>query len=273
MRKFSIKAIAIFLVWITPAIIFAIYDLQISKLIVDKNAGWAGFLEKFGMIPGLLVILSGIYIYYSYIKQKSDAWAYTQKVIFFLTSTGLMLYLFDIIISNTISENFVINQLVTFLIITFSISIVIFLFLQIKQSVKNIVAIKYARIVVGMAFFGYVICIQVVKYFWGRIRFRELDATFSQFTPWYIPQGINGFDSFPSGHAAMGWMLLALLILFANKKPWLKYSAFILIILWGVTLALSRVIIGAHYVSDVLFGSFFIIMTFLLFRKHYTNQA
>ena len=122
-----------------------------------------------------------------------------------------------------------------------------------------------------MALFGYVIFIQGVKYFWGRVRFRELDAAFSQFTPWYLPQGITGSDSFPSGHAAMGWMLLALLILLANKKQWMKYSAMVIIFLWGVTLALSRVVIGAHYASDVLFGSFFIIITFLVFSKiHYS---
>jgi len=115
--------------------------------------------------------------------------------------------------------------------------------------------------------FGYVIFIQGVKYFWGRVRFRELDAAFSQFTPWYLPQGITGFDSFPSGHAAMGWMLLALLILLANKKQWVKYSVFILISLWGVTLALSRVVIGAHYASDVLFGSAVIAFWYLFFIR------
>ena len=92
------------------------------------------------------------------------------------------------------------------------------------QSVKNEILIKYSNVVVAVALFGYVICIQVVKYFWGRVRFRELDAAFLQFTPWYLPQGITGSDSFPSGHAAMGWMLLPLLILLANKKQWVKYS-------------------------------------------------
>ena len=273
MRKFNIKAITLFLVWITLAIIFAICDLQISSLIVDKNSVWAGFLEKFGMIPGLLVIISGIYIYYSSINQKSDAWAYIQKVVFFLTCTGLILYLFDIIISNIISKNFVINHLINSLIITFTLNIIIFILLQIMQPVKNSTTVMYARFVVGMALFGYVVCIQGVKYFWGRVRFRELDAAFSHFTPWYLPQGLTGFDSFPSGHAAMGWMLLALLVLFADKKRWLKHLVFIIIFLWGVILALSRVVIGAHYASDVLFGSFFIIITYLLIRKHCTNQT
>ena len=250
-------------IWIILAVIFGIYDLDISKTIVNPNSSWAKFLENYGMIPGLFVILSGIYIYYSFIKTKSDVWSYIQKVVFFLVSSGLIYYLFDILLGNVVTD-----RLLTFLIISFSISIIIFIVLHKANQVQSVLAIKYAKVVVGMALFGYVIFIQGVKYFWGRVRFRELDAAFSQFTPWYLPQGLTCFDSFPSGHAAMGWMLLALLILLANKKQWIKYSAIFLIFLWGVMLALSRVVIGAHYASDVLFGSFFIIITFLLFNKY-----
>jgi membrane-associated phospholipid phosphatase len=123
-----------------------------------------------------------------------------------------------------------------------------------------------------MAFFGYVIGIQITKYLWGRVRFRQLDAAFSQFTPWYLPQGITGFDSFPSGHAATGFMLLSLLILLNNKEQWIKILTLIFITLWGILLSISRVVIGAHYASDVLFGSFFIIMIFLLLFKKYKEE-
>jgi len=262
MRQFKINIILLLLVWIILAVIFGIFDLEISKNIVNQNSGWAKFLENYGMIPGLLVILSGIYIYYSFIKTKSDVWSYIQKVVFFLVSSGLIFHLLDQLLSSIAT-----NHLIIFVIISFSISIIIFIAIHFKSQVERIIAIKYARVVVAAALFGYVICIQGVKYFWGRVRFRELDAAFSQFTPWYLPQGITGSDSFPSGHAAMGWILLALLILLSNKKEWVKNLSFVLIFIWAVALALSRVIIGAHYASDVLFGSFFIIITLLYFSK------
>lgn len=251
------------IVWVIFAVIFGIYDLEISKQIVNQNSSWAKFLQDYGMIPGLFVILSGIYIYYSFIKTESDVWSYIQKVVFFLVGTGLIFYLFEIIIGD-----FVTNNLIVSLIISFVISLIVFITLHFKSQVQNILAVRYAKVVVGVALFGYVIFIQGAKYLWGRVRFRELDAAFSQFTAWYLPQGFTGHDSFPSGHAAMGWMLLPLLILLANKKIWLKYSAIVLIFLWGVVLALSRVVIGAHYASDALFGSFFIIMTFVLINKN-----
>ena len=267
MRQFKINIILLLLVWIILAVIFGGSDLEISKNLVNQSSGWAKFLEDYGMIPGLFVILSGIYIYYSLIKTKSDVLSYIQKVVFFLVSSGLIFHLLDQLLGNIAT-----NHLIIFSIISLYISIIIFIAIHFKSQVESIIAIRYAKVVIGMALFGYVISIQVVKYFWGRVRFRELDAAFSQFTPWYLPQGITGSDSFPSGHAAMGWMLLALLILLANKKQWVKYSTFIIIFVWGVLLALSRVIIGAHYASDVLFGSFFIIITFLLFNKNYSKS-
>ena len=254
------------------AVVFGIYDLEISKQIVNQNSGWAKFLEDYGMVPGLIVILSGVFIYYSYIKQRTNLRSWIMKVVFFLTTAGLIIYILDIFFSNNVKEDFVLNHLLTYSIISFFISILIFILLHIRKPAQGLNKIIFAKVVVGTAFFGYVICIQLIKTFWGRVRFRELDSTFSQFTPWYLPQGITGFDSFPSGHAASGFILLPLIILFSSKKGWKKDLVVGLIIIWGFVLALSRVIIGAHYASDVLFGSLFITITFLFFYKHYVGK-
>lgn len=255
-------------IWIILAIIFGIYDLDISKSIANQNSGWAQFLENYGMIPGILIILSGVYIYYSHIKLKTNLWSYIQKVIFYLVSSGLIFYLSEILLVNIVT-----NNLILFLIISLTAGIIVLMIIHKIRQVNNPLLIKYSKVVVGIALFGYVIFIQGVKYIWGRVRFRELDAAFSDFTPWYLPQGFTGFDSFPSGHSAMGWMLLALLILFASTKRWIKNSMLTIIFVWGVLLASSRVVIGAHYASDVLFGSFFIILTFILLRRNSNKQT
>jgi membrane-associated phospholipid phosphatase len=262
MRHFKIYIFILSLVWIILAAISGVYDLEISKQLVNQNSVWAKFLQEYGMIPGLLVILSGIFIYYSLIKTKSDVWSYVQKVVFFLVGSGLIFHLFDILF-----DSVALSHLVTFLIISVAINLIFFIIIYKIEQVKSEAVVKYSKVVVTVALFGYVICIQGVKYFWGRVRFRELDAAFSQFTPWYLPQGLTGSDSFPSGHAAMGWMLLPLLILLVNKKAWLTSSSTILIFIWAVVLASSRVVIGAHYASDVLFGSFFIIIAYLLLQR------
>jgi membrane-associated phospholipid phosphatase len=268
MGQLTKQIVLLILIFIPPAILFGIYDLDISKQIVNENSVWARFLEEYGMIPGIFVILSGIYIYYSYIMQKSDLWSYIQKAIFFLVSSGLIFYLYEILLGEIVKYYFLL-----FLIVSFIDGIIVLMYIHKIKRVSNPILIKYAKVVVGMALFGYVIGIQVTKYLWGRVRFRELDASFSQFTPWYLPQGITGFDSFPSGHAAMGWMLLALMVLFVNGKVWIKKFIFMLIIMWAVLLSYSRVVIGAHFASDVLFGSFFIILTYLILRGNSNLQV
>jgi membrane-associated phospholipid phosphatase len=267
MGQFKIILAVFFVILVPLSILTGIYDLEISKYLVNQNSGWANFLENYGMIPGIFIILSGIYINYSHIKLKTNFLSYFKKVIFFLVCSGLTYYLFEIFLDKIVSSN-----LLTFLIISFAINILLFFILDKAIQIKNVLAIKYSKVVLGMALFGYVIGIQLVKYMWGRVRFRELDVAFSQFTPWYFPQGITGYDSFPSGHAAMGFMLLALLIPIDNKKKLLKSFLFVLILLWGVVLALSRVVVGAHFASDVLFGSAMIIFCYLLFSQQIKDE-
>jgi undecaprenyl-diphosphatase len=54
--------------------------------------------------------------------------------------------------------------------------------------------------------------------------------------------------SFPSGHAARGGALALAGI--ALGPPWLAPA----LILWGLSVAFSRVVLGVHYLSDVVLG-------------------
>ncbi len=136
--------------------------------------------------------------------------------------------------------------------------------LKIPNSLK-----QFSKISVLLGVCGYLCLIQPIKLLWGRVRFRDLDTLYSNFTPWFLPNGINGNQSFPSGHAAMAWMILPLFLLVVNKSNNIKISLLILIVSWGLAVSLSRVVMGAHYVSDVLFGSFIIIVVFLIITKSY----
>ena len=114
-----------------------------------------------------------------------------------------------------------------------------------------------------MFFYGNILFVSLVKIFWGRIRFRDLTGYYSDFTPWYLPQGINGNQSFPSGHAAMGFRLIGLFIFFADKPFYKRIIIKGLIISWGIIVCTSRVIIGGHFTSDGLFGAFAMIIAYL----------
>ncbi|HEU4580189.1 MAG TPA: phosphatase PAP2 family protein [Polyangiaceae bacterium] len=96
--------------------------------------------------------------------------------------------------------------------------------------------------------------VSLMKLAWGRVRFRDLSPLASEYTPWYSPQGWTGHVSFPSGHAAVGWLLLPALLLWPPGSRGYRWM-FAASLAWGTFVAASRVVIGAHYASDVLFSS------------------
>jgi len=56
-------------------------------------------------------------------------------------------------------------------------------------------------------------------------------------------------------------------------KNAIRIMGTILIIGWGIFVGLSRIVVGAHYASDVLFSTFAaILITILLYKKYYLSQ-
>ncbi|MBS6373138.1 MAG: phosphatase PAP2 family protein [Erysipelotrichaceae bacterium] len=74
------------------------------------------------------------------------------------------------------------------------------------------------------------------------------------FTPWYLPQGVNGNKSFPSGHTTAASITLCLFALPLFTKKRLSSWQTMLAVLSPIMMALSRMIMGAHYLSDTVFA-------------------
>ena len=94
MKKISNKATAYYLiiVWVIAAFLLESSDLWISINLYNPNSGWAIFLEKYGEIPGLLVVLTGIHIYIVTLKASSNI----KTILFngFLLTTGSLITLY-----------------------------------------------------------------------------------------------------------------------------------------------------------------------------------
>ena len=105
-----------------------------------------------------------------------------------------------------------------------------------------------------------VIIMNTVKGIWGRLRMREMLDPASEFTPWYQIHYRGGFDnryaSFPSGHTmnAAGMILITILPgvfpKLTGKETLLRVIAYA----WADVVGFSRVVAGAHFTTDVLFG-------------------
>ena len=132
-----------------------------------------------------------------------------------------------------------------------------FVYLAASKQLKDKSARKKA-----FAFFLYTAATVVVtatvvillKNLWGRARYTELGENGAGFTPWYLPQGINGHDSFPSGHAAMSALVFFVsdgIEYFTGKR---FRSVDLLCFAFTFAVCLSRLLEGAHYLSDLAAG-------------------
>lgn len=265
MKKISNKATAYYLiiVWVIAAFLLESSDLWISINLYNPNADWAILLQKYGEIPGLIVILIGVHIYIVTLKASSNI----KTILFngFLLTTGSLITIYILAtISLAINESwefFNTNRNYFFLAaVLLNILISLLFRKRYKYSKKSVL---FSRISFKMFFYGYLLIATPLKIFWGRIRFRDLAENYSDFTPWYWPNGITGNQSLPSGHAAMSFMLIVLFVFFMDKPFYKRIILKGLVISWGLAVCASRVVIGAHFTSDVLFGAMIMIVTYL----------
>ena len=85
------------------------------------------------------------------------------------------------------------------------------------------------------------IVITILKYAINRQRPFELDKLIEKLS-------VGGSPSFPSGHTSDAFLIATCITLLFNKQKWLL----IIIWLWALAVAYSRLVLGVHYSSDVI---------------------
>lgn len=120
----------------------------------------------------------------------------------------------------------------------------------------------------SMVFISAFLTTTLLKQGWGRIRYREMLDDVSQFTPWWHPNGLTYHRSFPSGHVTTISVVLCWLE-YHHAMHSQKQTAFIAwVIVWSliILMMISRMMRGAHFLSDVSVG-FIITYTYYLIYK------
>jgi membrane-associated PAP2 superfamily phosphatase len=96
-----------------------------------------------------------------------------------------------------------------------------------------------------------------LKKHWGRPRpdsITELGGERAYLPPWAKgPQG--GGESFPSGHASIGFSYLAIWFILRGRRHRLATVALVGAVALGALLGLARMIQGRHFLSDVLWAA------------------
>lgn len=155
------------------------------------------------------------------------------------------------------------------------------LFTRFKQ--ENLVKLRDISLIMMLVSAFSFVSVTGIKYIMGRARFRILDENYSEFSNFLTMNFFRGLDgdgyrSFPSGHTGSATCLLTSFLIpmrLCNKK-WVTYTVFGASFLYAIVVALSRIMIGAHYASDVLFGFgcsviSFAVVYFIFYKKGWLN--
>lgn len=240
------------LLWASLALVCARFDLALSQAVVRQDADWARAGQRFGELPGVLAFaLATAAVYAKPIPLHLPWWR--RQLPWLLCSLGasvavaLCSYrLFDHRLSGVEAA----VSLGSALLCTRLLRARLGHGLQVQPGLD-----RAAAWTVRLGIWSWLL-VTCLKLGWGRVRFRDLQPMAGDFTPWYSPQGWTGHASFPSGHAAMGWLLLTSVLIWPRGSR--QYSwALGLCVLWGAFVASSRVVVGAHYLSDVLLSTAF----------------
>lgn len=257
-------------VWGLLAVVFAYTDLEISQSLVDPRSGWAYFFEAFGEHPALFFVFIG-----------ANAVCLTARIYSPLIRLSLRVFscaaavLTGYAIAYLTAHRWMKMELSFFssLMILLTVGLAVaFIQLQLRHVPHHMLLKHHKAVWVTLALIaGELLLVHTLKLSWGRIRFRDLLPDYSNFMAWHSPQGAEGHRSFPSGHAANGWVMLSLLFFVPPHQKLWRAAALTVAVGWGLLTTYSRIVIGAHYASDVLFGSCITLSLFyMLYRWLYS---
>ena len=112
----------------------------------------------------------------------------------------------------------------------------------------------------------------ILKLAWGRIRYRDMQDA-AQFCVWYKPCGSIGSNSFPSGHTTAFTTLMCWLQW--KKNPYEKPSVWRYLLIGTAILfmPLTRMIMGAHFLSDTAMGFLITYGCYLYYRQFFRKRG
>ena len=244
-------------------IVGSIWDLPISKFLYPgRESSFGQFFAAFGELPAFLAMTSAGILLFVHRKRLRRSW----NVLFIAASAVLVLGGVVLSIHEARDNVPAMPVWVAALVTVFAAALAGGLLLlatkgcQTKTLLRFILALAFVSI-------GTMFLINVIKIPWGRPRMRLILSTGNEsyFQPWWklgsglkaklIAEGVasDEFRSFPSGHtgcAACG-MLAILLPTVCKRLRGKERVCLIAGAVWTAAVAFSRLMMGAHFLTDV----------------------
>ena len=166
------------------------------------------------------------------------------------------------------------------------------------KSLSNETLAKLTKFVLASAVMAALanLLVMVIKEPVGRMRYRAMNSEvgqimggFDNFTKWFVSTDNNkvynakelfgysdAFKSFPSGHTCAAGMVYALIMLIdvlEVKKTWYKVAIWVSTIVAVGLVAVSRIVVGAHFFSDVLMGGTLAFVSMIIAREIFISKG
>ncbi|MDX1357542.1 MAG: phosphatase PAP2 family protein [Clostridia bacterium] len=267
-KKFIWGALIVFAVLMT-VLAFGEIDYNFSNSIVNPDSGWAEFFNLFGEQPAFIALYAGILILYGARKRESKNILKTIVTVpFMLLASFQIVYMPVRYVYEHTDESIPVWWWIVIAVI--SVMLCLFgLFLANRIKPERFRKARKFGIILIILVAAEILVVNILKILWARPRMRSMDSI-DQFKYWYQingPSNDNELKSFPSGHTANGFVSIAF-ILFFNTVSKLKKNLYLAFaVVWGALVALSRVVRGDHFLSDVLMSCLLTFLLFLLIQK------
>lgn len=158
--------------------------------------------------------------------------------------------------------------LIPFIYLFVVLSLFLFKKIERKEFNKHLLFSCYLIVVVVLS----ATVVSALKHLFNRVRFVDLAPNYQNYTPfWEIG---NGGNSFPSGHASMSAVsFLTLDINDRHKVFKRKLLPLAFSVSFTFLTSFSRLIAGAHYLTDLIFGVFITLVARALLKMLYLRYT
>lgn len=132
---------------------------------------------------------------------------------------------------------------------------IVWLFISRHDKAKRNVVIKFSLIFYLTLILGPGLVVNAVfKDHWGRPRPYQVLRDGKTYSPFWVPHFTEKADnSFPGGHASIGFFIGVPLLALGRRKSAIAASIF-----GGTLVGCVRILQGGHYLSDVIFSGIFV---------------
>lgn len=248
-------------------IIGSMFDFQIASVVFLKDNTFSYFLEHFApVVFGSILIIAGELVSIPLVKMKEIS----KLKLFLFSLLGILFCAFGVLMI------VVYGKFIGGLYAAIFIPIVFVVIRKIPMELSK----QYH--LVGLAIILTAFCsmmiVENIKPVVGRVRFRSMQEDANLFTNWFQINGSKYLSnvplkeeikSFPSGHSQWAGTTLTLSLLVLANPKWRDKEKWVFMgsLIYAALIMLSRMMQGAHFLTDVTVGFGTAFVCYIVFRK------